>query len=97
MGLELEPWVQLGTRGAAPHASLAAPGTCTAGLSFLYLITGNLERLQKMLKIADMRGDVMGRFHNSLYLGDVAERLRILEEAGEWRKQQFHHCFWIPC
>ncbi|KAL4859696.1 Coatomer subunit alpha-3 [Chlorella vulgaris] len=52
-------------------------------LSFLYLITGNLERLQKMLKIADMRGDVMGRFHNSLYLGDVAERLRILEEAGQ--------------
>lgn len=55
----------------------------TAGLSFLYLITGNLERLAKMLKIADMRGDVMGRFHNALYLGDVRERLRTLEAAGE--------------
>ncbi|GBG90440.1 hypothetical protein CBR_g50687 [Chara braunii] len=51
-------------------------------LSFLYLITGNLEKLRKMLKIAEMRNDVMGRFHNALYLGDVAERVRILEEAG---------------
>merc|ERR1719453_1587286 len=42
-------------------------------LSFLYLITGNLEKLQKMLKIAEMRSDVTGRFHNALYLGDVRE------------------------
>ena len=52
-------------------------------LSFLYLITGNLEKLSKMLKIAEMRNDVMGRFHNALYLGDVRERLRILEDSGE--------------
>lgn len=61
---------------------LPPPAAPAAGLSFLYLITGNLERLQKMLKIADMRGDVMGRFHNALYLGDARERVRILEEAG---------------
>lgn len=54
-----------------------------AGLSFLYLITGNLEKLAKMLKIADMRSDVMGRFHNALYLGDVRERVRTLEDAGQ--------------
>jgi hypothetical protein len=35
-----------------------------------------------MLKISDMRGDVMGGFHNALYLGDVRERVRILEDAG---------------
>lgn len=52
-------------------------------LSFLYLITGNLEKLGKMLKITEMRGDIMGRFHNALYLGDVRERVRILEEAGQ--------------
>lgn len=52
-------------------------------LSFLYLITGNLEKLGKMLKIADMRGDIMGRFHNALYLGDARERAKILEEAGQ--------------
>lgn len=51
-------------------------------LSFLYLITGNVEKLAKMLKIAEMRSDVMGRFHNALYLGDVEERVRILEESG---------------
>lgn len=28
------------------------------------------------------RGDVMGRFHTALYLGDVRERVRILEDAG---------------
>jgi coatomer protein complex subunit alpha (xenin) len=52
-------------------------------LSFLYLITGNLEKLQKMLKIAEMRQDVMGRFQNALYLGNVRERIRILEETGQ--------------
>lgn len=47
-------------------------------LSFLYLITGNTERLRKMLKIAEMRGDVMGRFHNALYLGDAREQVQWL-------------------
>eukprot|EP00897_Mesotaenium_endlicherianum_P007973 jgi/Mesen1/7203/ME000371S06296 len=51
-------------------------------LSFLYLITGNLDKLAKMLKIAEMHGDVMGRFHNALYLGDVEQRVKILEESG---------------
>jgi len=44
-------------------------------LSFLYLITGNLDKLRKMLKIAEMRGDVMGRFQNAMYLGDVKEQV----------------------
>lgn len=48
----------------------------------MYLITGNVEKLAKMLKIAEMRGDVMGRFHNALYLGDVQERVAILEECN---------------
>ncbi|KAF2301912.1 hypothetical protein GH714_030350 [Hevea brasiliensis] len=51
-------------------------------LSFLYLITGNLEKLSKMLKIAEVKNDVMGQFHNALYLGDVQERVKILENAG---------------
>jgi coatomer subunit alpha len=52
-------------------------------LSFLYLLTGNTEKLKKMLKIAEMRKDVMGRFHNALMLGDAEERVRILEEVGQ--------------
>jgi len=52
-------------------------------LSFLYLITGNIEKLSKMLHIARMRGDLMGRFHNSLYLGNVQERIAVLQDAGQ--------------
>ncbi|KAF5730128.1 coatomer subunit alpha-1 [Tripterygium wilfordii] len=51
-------------------------------LSFLYLITGNMEKLSKMLKNAKVKNDVMGRFHNTLYLGDVQERVKILENVG---------------
>ncbi|KAL9231674.1 hypothetical protein vseg_006869 [Gypsophila vaccaria] len=51
-------------------------------LSFLYLITGNMEKSTKMLKIAEVKNDVMGQFHNALYLGDVQERVKILEDAG---------------
>ena len=35
-------------------------------LSFLYLITGNTAKLRKMLKISEMRKDVMSSFHNAL-------------------------------
>jgi len=51
-------------------------------LSFLYLITGNTEKLRKMLKIADMRGDIMSRFHNALYLGAAEERVRVFEATN---------------
>jgi hypothetical protein len=53
-------------------------------LSFLYLITGNTDRLRKMLKIAEMRGDVMGRFHNALYLGDVREQVSCSIAVNPW-------------
>ena len=51
-------------------------------LSFLYLITGDTEKLRKMLKISNMRGDIMGRYHNALLLGDAAERVAVLETSG---------------
>ncbi|KAJ3305877.1 hypothetical protein HDU76_004940 [Blyttiomyces sp. JEL0837] len=53
-------------------------------LSFLYLITGNNEHLRKMLKIAEVRGDNMSRYHNSLYLGDVEEQIRLYKEVGQF-------------
>ena len=37
-------------------------------LSFLYLITGNLEKLMKMMKISEIRKDTSDQFQNSLYL-----------------------------
>lgn len=52
-------------------------------LSFLYLITGNLEKLRKMMKIAEIRKDSSGHFQNALYLGDVQERIKILKNCGQ--------------
>ncbi|CAG8565874.1 7824_t:CDS:10 [Paraglomus occultum] len=53
-------------------------------LSFLYLATGNMDKLRKMMKIAELRNDNMSRFHNSLFLGDVEERIRLLKEFGQY-------------
>ncbi|KAJ1649424.1 hypothetical protein IWQ61_009489, partial [Dispira simplex] len=53
-------------------------------LSFLYLITGNTDKLQKMMKIAEIRGDASSRFHNGLYLGKIDERIRILKELKQY-------------
>ncbi|KAI8854997.1 coatomer WD associated region-domain-containing protein [Chytridium lagenaria] len=52
-------------------------------LSFLYLVTGNRDKLKKMLKIAEVRGDAMSRYHNALYLGDVEEQVRLLKDLGQ--------------
>ncbi|XP_028171504.1 coatomer subunit alpha-like, partial [Ostrinia furnacalis] len=52
-------------------------------LSFLYLITGNLEKLRKMMKIAEIRKDVSAQFQGALLLGDVKERIRLLKNAGQ--------------
>lgn len=52
-------------------------------LSFIYLITGNLEKLKKMMKIAEIRKDTSGHFQNALFLGDVSERVKILKTCGQ--------------
>ena len=52
-------------------------------LSFLYLITGNLDKLRKMMKIAEVRKDINGQFQTALFLGDVSERVKILEQCGQ--------------
>ena len=44
-----------------------------------------MDKLSKMLKIAENRHDSMGSFHNALYLGDVRIRVKILAEAGARR------------
>ncbi|KAI9509049.1 coatomer subunit alpha-2 [Russula earlei] len=51
-------------------------------LSFLYLATGSTDKLAKMQKIAEARGDPMSRFHNALYAGDVRSRISVLREVG---------------
>ncbi|XP_075986901.1 coatomer subunit alpha isoform X2 [Anticarsia gemmatalis] len=52
-------------------------------LSFLYLITGNLDKLRKMMKIAEIRKDVSAQFQGALLLGDVNESIRLLKNSGQ--------------
>jgi coatomer subunit alpha len=52
-------------------------------LSFLYLLTGNTDKLRKMQKIAEMRGDAMSCVHNALYLGDAEERVKVIQATGQ--------------
>lgn len=52
-------------------------------LTFLYLITGNLDKLRKMMKIAEIRKDLSGQYQGALLLGDVAERIKILKNCGQ--------------
>ena len=51
-------------------------------LSFLYLSTGDVEKLSRMAKIAEHRGDFTSRFQNSLYMsdGDVESRIALFKE-----------------
>ncbi|EGG22438.1 WD40 repeat-containing protein [Cavenderia fasciculata] len=49
-------------------------------LSFLYLLVGNTSMLKKMITYDST--DIMSRFQYSLYLGDIDERIKVLQEAG---------------
>lgn len=51
-------------------------------LSFTYLITGNISRLQKMEQIADHRNDSGARFQTSIFLNSVESRVQLLRDAG---------------
>ncbi len=52
-------------------------------LSFLYLITGNMDKLRKMMKIAGMRNDKCGQYQTALFLGDIPERISILKGSNQ--------------
>ena len=49
----------------------------------LYLMTGNIQKLKKMLKIADVRGDIMSHYHNAMLLGDVEDQIQSLKGVGQ--------------
>lgn len=52
-------------------------------LSFLYLATGDKDKLNRMAKIAEHRGDMPSRFQNALYLGDVENRIEMFKEIDQ--------------
>mgnify|MGYP001508174617 FL=1 len=51
-------------------------------LSFLYLITGNFEKLAKMTSIAERRGNVQSLYHNAVFNQDAVTQPRVLQGAG---------------
>ena len=53
-----------------------------AKLSFLYLITGDVEKLAKMMQIAEQRNDHVSCFQNALFLGRPEMRVQVLREKG---------------
>ena len=48
-------------------------------LSFLYLAASTLDKLVKLQKIADMRGNKISKFHNALY---VRTCINVLQMSG---------------
>ena len=50
-------------------------------LSFLYMCTGDQEKLARMAKIAEHRGDFTSRFQNAIYRGDVEDRIQMFKEG----------------
>jgi len=52
-------------------------------LSFLYLMTGNTDKLKKMGKIADVRGDFGAKYNVAMMLGDALEQITVLRDVGQ--------------
>ncbi|KJP88931.1 hypothetical protein AK88_01425 [Plasmodium fragile] len=64
-------------------------------LSFLYLFSGNINNLKKMQNVAIIRGDLISIFLNSLYLGDIQQRINVFVEQNQvnlaWACSQLHN------
>lgn len=61
-------------------------------LSFLYLSTGDKEKLTRMAKIAEHRGDMTSRFQNAVYLGDVESRIEMFKEIDQCKHTWYEVC-----
>eukprot|EP00871_Galdieria_phlegrea_P001589 jgi/Galph1/2430/GphlegSOOS_G1087.1 len=84
----LEFWRKLGeealAQGNVSIAELAYQRSKDLNrLVFLYVITGNFEKLQKAGKLAEMRQDYMTQFLISFYLGDLNGRIQLLASSGQ--------------
>jgi coatomer subunit alpha len=51
-------------------------------LALMYTVTGNSEKLRRLSKIAEVRGDGGQRMHVAMLLGDVLEKIAVLRSAG---------------
>lgn len=78
-------WLRLGTEGLAHGNHQIVEMTYQKlrnfeKLSFLYLCTGDQDKLSRMAKIAEHRGDMSSRFQNTLFLGDVENRIQMYKD-----------------
>ncbi|WBY54487.1 coatomer alpha subunit [Plasmodium yoelii yoelii] len=53
-------------------------------LSFLYFFSGNIEKLKKMLSVSIFRKDFISTFLNSIYIGDIEQRINIFIQQGQY-------------
>lgn len=88
-------WTRLSTEALA-HGNHAVVEMCYQKLksfdklSFLYLATGDNNKLARMGKIAEHRGDFTSRFQNAIYTGDVEDRIQMFKEI-DLCKMTFTH------
>jgi coatomer subunit alpha len=52
-------------------------------LSFLYVITGNFDKLATVGKIAESKGKLAAFFQIAMYRGDVESRIALLRDCGQ--------------
>lgn len=52
-------------------------------LAMLYLVTGNIGRLQRLEQVAEHQGDSALRFQTSLFSGSVEQRVALLQEMRQ--------------
>ncbi|KAJ5075405.1 coatomer subunit alpha [Anaeramoeba ignava] len=52
-------------------------------LSFLYLVTGNINGIKEISKNAESKNDFMTQFNNTFYLGDVETRINLLIKQNQ--------------
>ena len=59
-------------------------------LTFFYLIAGSRTKLNKMLTVTQSQKDVMGRFQNALFSGNIVERIKVLAETEQGKYYNAH-------
>jgi coatomer subunit alpha len=52
-------------------------------LAFLYVITGNFDKLARVGKIAESRGKLAAYFQIAMYRGDVESQIEVLKDCGQ--------------
>lgn len=82
-------WIKLAAH-ALDHGNVQVVEVCHQRvknldkLTFLYFVTGDLEKVKKMQKVADMRGDYGSLYQTSLLIDDATEQIKVLKASGKF-------------